>query len=1088
MEKKLKVYKASAGSGKTFTLAVEYIKLLVMNPLNYRHILAVTFTNKATAEMKMRILSRLYGLYNQGEAEPLADSRDYLEEIKKDEEISRLALCDQEIRRRCGVALQYMMHDYSRFRIETIDSFFQSIIRELAHELNLTANLRVDLNDQEVLSEAVKQMIDQLTNDSEVFRSVFDFIQERIDANKNWRIDSELENFGRNIFNEQYLQCERSVREKMNDLKSLRHFKQKIFLLRNQTQTEIQQMGQDFLDICAKAGLTSDDFKGRSRSIYTLFFQKLANGEIPNISATVRKHLDSSDAWADRSRTDIQALAETQLMPLLQHSIDKLEDSIVVLNSISVIARHLNHLMLIDTVDRMVRQLNNDANRFLLADTAHFLRDLISGSDIPFIYERTGTQFHHIMIDEFQDTSMLQWENFKPLLLNSLSAHNRCLIVGDVKQSIYRWRNSDWGILNNIGDSEFAPYIDPTTLDKLDTNFRSREGIVTFNNDFFEHATRWLNQLYEQNTGQPSPDITKAYDRAAQKVSKKKEGGGYVRLELLTDEEKGDGAMLEHLVRSIDQLIDAGIPQSDIAILIRKNKYIPLISQYFSQERPNLRIVSDQAFRLDFSPVLQIMVMALRCLSNPNDHFARLQLAYRYQTDVLCNKIYEQDINTIFLLNDEELNQLLPQAFVEQMPQLVLLPLFEVAEQLYRLFQIHLIPQQDAYLFAFFDQLSAYLDGKPSDIENFLHYWDETLCATTIPNGAVDGIRILSIHKSKGLEFKHVIIPFCDWKISSDNNLLWCRPNQAPFNEMPLAPVNDSKAARNSIFKDDCNRELLKNYVDNLNLVYVAFTRAEESLIVLANDNGNNNVSALIANYLQINSSSAEASSKTPTVAPTFYEAGTISSSSTVPHGFPMSSDVPSNPVAKAEASNPLTQKPSSLPVSFSYTDNKAQFLQSNPSAQFVAGEDATTNEYIDEGNLIHALMAEISYPDDLDRAIRKLDSNGYFHSQAHRENIRRLMTGWLSDSRITGWFSPHWQVMNECSILFTEEGKVQERRPDRVITDGTETIVIDYKTGKQSADHEDQVRRYMQLLRDMGMPNVRGYLWYVRRKDIIEI
>ena len=1079
MDKKLKVYKASAGSGKTFTLAAEYIKLLVLNPLNYRHILAVTFTNKATAEMKMRILSRLYGLYNNGLDAPLPDSKDYLQEIKQDEEIRQLNLSDQEIRRRCGLALRYMMHDFSRFRIETIDSFFQSVIRELAHELNLTANLRVDLNDDQVLSEAVKQMIDELQDGSEVFRSVFDFIQEKIEASKNWRIDTELEDFGKNIFNEQYLQCERSVREKLNDLKSLRKFKQKIYKLRSETENSLKAIGQEFLQHCDRAGFTADDFKGKSRSIYA-FFEKIANSDLSKVTvtATVQKHVDDPDAWADKSRTEVRALAETTLMPLLQRTLSELATGMVVINTVKVVSQHINHLMLINTVDEKVRQLNSDANRFLLADTAHFLRDLISGSDIPFIYERTGTQFHYIMIDEFQDTSSLQWENFKPLLLNSLSANNRCLLVGDVKQSIYRWRNSDWSILNNIDESEFGQYLDPETLNKLSTNYRSREGIVNFNNHFFEKATEWLNHQFEQTTGFPSPDISKAYDGAAQKVSERKKGGGFVRLELLKDEEKNEETMLAHLAQAVDQLLAAGIEQSEIAILIRKNKHIPVISQYFSQERPDISIVSDQAFRLDFSPAIQIMVMALRCLSNPQERFARLQLAYRYQTDVLGNKKYENNLNAIFLLDDDALIRLLPEAFVEQMPRLTLLPLFEVTEQIYQLFQLNRIPKQDAYLFAFFDQLSTYLKDKPTDIENFLRYWDETLSSTTIPNGAVDGIRILSIHKSKGLEFKHVIVPFCDWKISGSNNLLWCRPNCEPFSEMPLAPINDTKTARESIFKDDCNRELLKNYVDNLNLVYVAFTRAEESLIVIACDNGPSCVSELIAYYQEEQEKQQQ---ECPVELPTLQGINPVQSS-------PSSASVGGKSESE-RAFNPLTQKSTIVTIPFSYSDTKAQFLQSNPSAQFVAGEDATTNEYIDEGNLIHALMAEISYPEDLQRAILKLDSSGYFHSTEHRENIRRLMSEWLNDERVAEWFSPRWQMMNECSILFTDDkGKVQERRPDRVITDGKETIVIDYKTGKQSAEHEKQVQRYMQLLHDMGMPNLRGYLWYVRRKDIIEV
>ena len=1079
----LKLFKASAGSGKTFTLAVEYIKLLIQNPRNYRTILAVTFTNKATAEMKHRILSQLYGLAHPPTNGAKDESADYLREIQSDPVIRHMQLGEDEIRRRAGLSLQYMMHDYSRFRIETIDSFFQSVVRELAHELNLTANLRVDLNDNEVLSQAVKDIINELVDGSDVFRSVFDFVQERIDENKNWKIDQEVEQFGRNIFNEQYLQSGAAVHQKIGDPAFLRRYKQKLHSIRVAAENEAKSLGSEFISHCTAMGFACDDFKGKSRSIYA-FFEKLANGQRPNITATVEKHLGDADCWADSAHPDVRAAATSTFIPLLDRTLTTLRSNEEILNSITVISQHLNHLMLINVINDKVRSLNADANRFLLADTAHFLHDIIDGSDIPFLYERTGSRFNHIMIDEFQDTSALQWENFKPLLFNSLSANNTCLIVGDVKQSIYRWRNSDWSILNNIEDGVFSNYIDPKTIHRLGTNYRSSERVIRFNNQLFTNATATLNSLYESKTGLQSEDITKAYTKVCQQVAPKNKGTGFVRIEFLKkqdgDEDDMELLQLEHIAAAIGDLQQGGVSLNDITILIRRNKHIPIISQYFSSHYPDIRIVSDEAFRLDFSPAIRLIILALRCIASPQDKYALTLLAHRYQTLVLENRQYEDDLNSIFLLDCEHLLSLLPPDFVAHRSELGLIPIYELAEQVYHQFQLEHIKQQDAYLFSFFDQLSAYLDDKPTDLGNFLNYWDEYLCGVTIPNGAIDGVRIMSIHKSKGLEFPSVIIPYCDWRIGSGSDLLWCKPKQAPFNEIPLSPVVYSSTAQASIFKADCESELLKNYVDNINLVYVALTRAKHNLIVIAGENGESSVYALLHQSMPTSLDNEDGSREPLTEAED--RQGNLT--------YSIGEIVPSQQKDDKKVSNPLLTQPKPVSLSFRYFDSSAQFLQSNQSERFINSEDPSeADEYIDEGNLFHALLQEIRLPDDLDRAVRTIDTQGYFRNTLHRDRVRRFLAKCLQEPRVATWFAPHWQVINECSIAYTDaKGIVRVRRPDRVITDGSQTVVIDYKTGRQDNRHADQVQLYIDLLRQMGYPHVSGYLWYIRRHDIVPV
>ncbi len=1105
----LKIYKASAGSGKTFTLAVEYIKLLIQNPMNYRHILAVTFTNKATAEMKQRILSQLYGI-----GAGLSESNDYLRTVMEDADVVSLGLDERQVRERARTALSCMMHDFSRFRIETIDSFFQGVIRELAHELNLTANLRVDLNDEEVLDEAVNAIIDELPQNKMLFDSVFTFIKEKINEGKNWNINQEVKKFGQNIFNEQYLEHGQDVREKIGDVTTLRHYKQSLTQLEDDEKQKIKAMGAEFDDACHRAGIEAEDLSRRSGSP-RFFFEKLSHGEIPNAqSATLQQACSDATVWVNKGNNRLIPSIEQYLVPCLNKAVEALPLIVRTLNTIDVTRKHLNHLTLINAINSMVRDLNDEANRFLLADTAHFLSELIEGSDIPFIYERTGSQFHYIMIDEFQDTSALQWRNFKPLLQNSLAENHECLLVGDVKQSIYRWRNSDWGILNNIEDGTFAGKITPL---RSHVNYRSSEAVVNFNNYFFEHASHHLNHLYRDMTESDSDDILRAYDtqELMQETKPGKRGMGYVRVECI--EHTGDvndlnQLQLERLSDAVRMLIDAHVDVDDIAILIRRKKDLQSITRHFTEVtqrkfpsniRNRIHIVSAEAFRLDSSPAVCLLIQAMRVLADPDDRLARYQLAFQYQNHITAAPEAEtdadgepDDINRIFLLTDDALGTVLPEAFCNHSTELATMPLFKLAEELHQIFQLEHIPHQDAYLFTFFDQLSEYLKDEPSDIDSFLDYWDKTLCSVTIPSTSACGIRALTIHKSKGLEFKNVIVPFCNWSLDGkDDDLLWCEPKQPPFNQLPLVPVNYTSKTEQSFFSTEYREEKLKNFVDNLNLLYVAFTRAEDNLIIITGQDISPQTGSSRQNSPAITSRNCNANMLIRLALQDLPQTDTDEGSMKL-HIYESGTIVPSSTKTLKPTDNVLLRRPEPIHIQFEGHEAHVQFLQSNQSAEFIRNDDwssdaavAEKTTYLNEGVLFHHLMAEIQQPADIDKAIRKFDSAGFFPNTVYRTHIDRLIKKAFAKKEAARWFDPHWQVINESTILYKDQqNQLQQCRPDRVITDGDETIVIDYKTGRQSTEYEMQVRTYMQYLRQMGYPNVSGYIWYVRREDIVPV
>ena len=541
----LLVYKASAGSGKTFTLAVHYIKQLVEDPTAYRRILAVTFTNKATAEMKTRILEQLYGLgYN------LPTSESYLNELKKASTLS-----ETEIRQAARQALHNIIHDYNRFRIETIDSFFQTVLRNLARELELGANMTVELNNIDVLSDAVDAMIEKLDRLSPVLSWLLEYIDQRISDDKRWDISSEIKGFGRNILDEGYIEKGEGLRKKLADPTFIPAYRKKLETLRKDVLEQMKSFSQQFFGTLELNRLSPTDLKNGIRGISS-YFDKLSKGKLSNDvrNITVENSLASAENWATKTspkRTQILALATQELIPLLNTAEEFRTKNNLIANSCDLSLRYLNNLRLLAHIDKELRLQNQQHNRFLLSDTNALLHSLINEGDAAFVYEKIGTCIDTVMIDEFQDTSRMQWENFHLLLEESLAQREGSLIVGDIKQSIYRWRNGDWKILAGL-NADPALRIRELTLQ---TNWRSEARIVRFNNALFTSACQALNQRYEEEKGESCLPLLNAYSDVCQQTAKQSEKG-YVKLTFLTDTEEltYTEATLEELAKEMQNI------------------------------------------------------------------------------------------------------------------------------------------------------------------------------------------------------------------------------------------------------------------------------------------------------------------------------------------------------------------------------------------------------------------------------------------------------------------------------------------------------------------------------------------------------
>ena len=1068
MSSQLTVYKASAGSGKTFTLAREYMTLVIANPASYRTILAVTFTNKATEEMKMRILGKLYEI-----AHGLPEANDYVNQIQQ----ALPYLSSKQIQKNAESALHLLIHNYNYFRVMTIDTFFQSVLRNLARELDLTANLRIELNDYQIEQHAVDELIESLEDTDRLLFWIMDYIKENIDDDKSWNVIGQIKKFGENIFKDYYKAHSDKLTELMEQEDFFKDFTDRMKMMRDKAKEQLKEIAATFFDSLEEEGFTADDLAGKTRGIWS-YFNKLKNGKYSDDDLhndTFCKCRESPEAWVKKSDvkncTDIFNYVESVLYPILLFAEDNRPRLTRIFKSTDLTIKHLNQLRLLGSIDKKVREMNREANRFLLSDTQTLLNSLIKDSDSPFIFEKIGTQLDHIMIDEFQDTSTIQWKNFKVLLEETMSREDAGnLIVGDVKQSIYRWRSGDWRLLNNI-DKEFNKSAKKVSIETLGTNYRSDRNIIEFNNAFFTEAVKLEIEDLTDKCPEECKQLESAYSDVCQQVPDHHSNpNGSISIQLLGGENIED-RMMQSTLDTVDKLVERGVPCNKIAILVRSNRNIQDIAEYF-MNHSDYPLVSDEAFRLDASQAVCTLVNALYILVHPNDNIALATLNKFCDTYSVAGNMPEQ-----LLTNRSE--------YLE-------MPLFDLTERLFaelKLGEIKDMIKQTAYICTFYDCLSKYLTDNSSDITGFLKEWENRIHEKSIHSDGDGGIRFLTIHKSKGLEYDHVIMPYCDWQLEKATTI-WCTPQEAPYNELPLVPIDFSaKLMKQSIYEADYNHEHLQNIVDNLNLLYVAFTRASHNLIVIGKRANSAYRSAIIESVLDKVASRLEANDVKMELTGIGSDAKTDDISFCYNEIYVPDSSKKSN---EKKNTNVLSAYSQPLEIKINVTPEMPEFRQSNQSRDFIKRDETEEQQkfYIKMGTILHNLFSTIRTVDDIDGALKQLELDGLLYDQdLTPEKIKEMIRKRLESPKVAKWFDKELTILNECSILTVENGKVAEYRPDRVMQNSKkETIVVDFKFGKQKVEHHEQVRKYIGLLKSMGHHRVKGYLWYVYPNRIVEV
>jgi ATP-dependent helicase/nuclease subunit A len=1067
----LTIYRASAGSGKTYALAMDFILLVLKVPEKYQHILAVTFTNKATAEMKNRILSELNSLANSHDS----DMRQQLEEES--------GLHGDKLNIRAKEVLDTILHNYSRFHIETIDRFFQRAIRVFTKELGLAAGYQVELDPSPVLSEAVDALIHDLDQDSELMEWVGAYARERIEDGKHWNLKRDIMDLGKEINKERFQEKGEELRKVLDDRESLKAYLKKMNRIRYSFEKRIFGYAQEAVDIMEKEIIEAEDFKGKGSGIGA-YFLRWANSDFREPTATILKSFDVPEEWVVKGSQATDRMIDAYnkgLGECLKKCLKLFKEEYDIYLSSYEVKNFLPVLGILNEISNRMKRYSEEQGIFLLSDSPRFLYGIIDGNEAPFIYEKIGTYFHHYMIDEFQDTSSMQWKNFLPLIDNSLAFMRMNLVVGDVKQSIYRWRNSDWEILSEKIHRQFGE--DQMDVVGLTHNWRSRENIIAFNNDFFTASMNIYSNHFSQGDNENiySEKIRNAYADLAQEVPDiPGREDGYVHVSMPEAETTEDWRVSVHekLIKKIEMLQEQGFQPYEIAILVRRKwEGREIADVLLNRKRQNpdsgyrYDVISNESLFLSNASSVRLILNVMRYLDNPGDRLNHAQLLFEYSrllgnTD---NLIVEEILADG--ITGDPVGNVIPKGFYDEAARLKYLTLTELTESIISLFTLNSLPSQVPYLLAFQDLVLDYSKNKPADINSFLEWWDENGEEKAL-NISEDqnAIRVMTIHKAKGLEFRAVIIPYCNWSLDHNtrfnSEVLWCTPEQGPFNQLPLIPVPYRSSLNKTIFRKDYEEEQFRVFIDHLNLLYVAMTRARDALIVFGKR------------------SSKSSSNK-------------LSTASNLLESILIKGTMPSCRDAILEEKN---FEWTYGEINFKKKEETAGQLEQEMISQLISHKfsgklrlkyrgmdffDPESEKRINKGNIMHEIFSLILTHEDVDMAVDKIRREGLL-DKGEAESIRKEIKQTLNIEPFRDWFSGEWEVIAEKDIL-NREGAL--KRPDRVMLQDESLIVVDYKFGhSKSPGHKQQVKQYMNTLKQMNYQDVIGYLWYVHLDELIEV
>ncbi|MCX7546511.1 UvrD-helicase domain-containing protein [Xanthomarina sp. F1114] len=1038
------VYNASAGSGKTFTLVKEYLKILVQSPFNdaFKNILAITFTNKAASEMKERIVETL----TEFSSEETLENPNHMFVIICDE----LQMDAEELHKKSKKILNSIVYNYAAFDISTIDGFTHRIIRTFAYDLKLPLNFEVELDQEALLSEAVDSLISKAGTEKELTKILVDFAIEKADDDKSWDVSFDFNKISKLLVSEDDMPFLNALKDKtLDDFKALK--KQ----LKNDIKTTeelIVLQAQRVLTLIEESGLQFDDFSG---SFLPKHFQKLAKANfLVNWDSKWQVDIESKTLYPKRVSPDIASVIDA-IQPEIASAFNETKKAAFHYKFLIACYRNITPLSVLNAINKELINLKEEQNKVLISEFNALISEEIKNQPTPFIYERLGDKFKNYFIDEFQDTSVLQWENLKPLIDNSLSQENNndqtgsVMLVGDAKQAIYRWRGGKAEQFIDLFNKANNPFQVSQDVINLPNNFRSFQEVLKFNNGFFE----FLSQSKLNNE-----DYAQLYQNSYQEPTKKEEG--FVSVEFLDIGKEDDAVQLytEKTMERIQTVLDNGFSYSDICILVRKKKEGIAIANYLNEQQ--IPLISSETLLLINSPEVNFVISFLKLLQEPKNNEIKIQVL-----NYLAGIFKVEDKHAFFesylsLGLSEMLKQLEEFNIYINQNQLLQLSLFELAETVVRDF--NLVKTSNAYVQYFLDFVFEYSQKKLSDLAGFLEHFEKKQDNLSIvsPLGQ-DAVQIMTIHKSKGLEFPVVIFPFADLDIYREiEPKEWFPLNKDSFQGFPYALLNFNKDFEyfGEVGHQIYNKHRAEQELDNINLFYVALTRAVEQLHIISKKDvkskgevNDKTYSGFLISYL-------------------IYLNLWDENQMLYNFGNPLKTS-PRKPLSKDTMeqtnfiSTPKQEHNIKIVTNSGYLWNTAQ-------------EDA-----IEKGNLIHNIMSQIKTNLDVDFVLDDfMDANIITIEQA--QVLKKIVLDIVEHKDLNAYFNTEESVYNERDIIAKSGGMY---RPDRLVFENEKNVVlIDYKTGAIDRKHINQLEEYESILTEMNIKVRKKILVYIN--DGIEV
>lgn len=1036
----LTIYRSSAGSGKTYTLAKEYLKLALKSPDYYQRILAVTFTNRAAEEMKERVLEFLIDISKgQHELVPV-----YAKELNKSEE---------QIQKAAKDALTHLLHHYGYFNITTIDTFFHRVIRAFSREIGLQGSFGIELDTDKVAEFITSNVFQGVEENKQLRNWLVDFSMSKLMNGSSYEFKNDVGELARQLFKEDFKKLPKGQFDSEDAREKIKTLKDDLLKRKAVFENQLKKFGEEFFEKQQASGIGLDDFAGGKKQTIPNFFSRLVEGD-STFNKTMQSAAEDASAWSTKTSTKkdlIIQFAENTGIPLLSQIAEYVEGNERDYLTAKAILKHLFTVGLITNLSQQLQEYKKEEEVIMISDLPDFLSQIIDDSGSPFIYEKVGTRYSHFLIDEFQDTSQFQWNNFKPLLEESLANGNENIIVGDAKQSIYGWRGGDPTLLLN-GVKQDLPQaeVDPSKS----TNWRSAKHIVEFNNHLFASLPKIMtNEMGDAITDEERSMIVSTYEEVAQEVAPHhQDSEGLVQVEFL-DAERGEWKTraMERSVETIEHLLGEGHKLNDIAILVRSNRDAADIVDHVLEYRRNtdtkVEVISAEGMLLSNSSIVQLLLSAFRHLLHPDDDSILADLVFRYQQDSKGNSFKS---HTDF---SKLASSGLPTNFTKFKQHLLHLPILELTEVLIRSFELDKVNAEFAYLQAFQDAVLEYTKNHRSDLRLFLEWWEDAGKKRSVQlTGTLDAVEVITSHKSKGLQYPIVIVPFCNYRFDAMSQPTWY---ESPYDSGEALPVDYKSELDKTHFSPSYKKDFAKWHLESLNVLYVAFTRAENGLYAFcepppkSQDGMYGTASKLLWKYFDLNQPQGWQEGAR------VFQKGTLS-------------------IKHREGKDELISL-SGYPT-FKWS-NKLSVRKTGK-----AYYDDEVEKQRNEGILLHQILSEIyrweQTADVLDRYEKRMEI-----TSDDRSRFERIISNLWGNEQVKQWFDGAGEVKTEVVVL-PKDGDT--KRMDRVVIEGNKATVIDFKSGLPKSQDNKQLNEYTQLLKEMGY-EVDGYLLYLKTGEVRE-